>query len=131
MCNKLYLQMIFIRVRLNGLDITRLMPWPLTDIISGVRYDFDSPRITTGVNIQWIFCWIMKLLSYWIFSSKFIFDTFLSRNATGIRYVDGSEFHIAYNYLRLQLHVKLWPLVRIPSWVVTLNPGNNLSWNHA
>ena len=76
-----------------------------------------------GVNFQWIFRWIMTLLSCYTLN----FDTFLSRNSTGRRYVDGSEFH-----------VELWPRVKIPRWIMTRVriphwnvipiPGFNLTW---
>ena len=69
-----------------------------------------------GVNFQWIFRWIMTLLSCWILITLLNFDTFLSRNSTGGRYVDGSEFH-----------VELWPRVKIPRWIMT--PGQNSTLN--
>ena len=72
----------------------------------------------------------MTLLSCWIFITLLNFDTFLSRNSTGGRYVDGSE-----------LHVQLWPRVKIPSWIMTRVrithwnvipiPGHNLTWGHS
>ena len=82
-----------------------------------------------GVNIQWIFRWIVTLLSCWILITLLNSDTFLSRNSTGRRYVDGSEFH-----------VELWPRVKIPRWIMTRVrithwivipiPGHNLTWDH-
>ena len=69
-----------------------------------------------GVNFQWIFRLIMTLLSCWILITLLNFDTFLSRNSTGRRYVDGSEFP-----------VKLWPRVKIPRWIMT--PGQNSTLN--
>ena len=68
-----------------------------------------------GVNIQWIFRWIMTLLSCWILITLLNFDTFLSRNSTGRTYVDGSEFH-----------VELWPRVKIPRWIMTLGQNSTL-----
>ena len=58
----------------------------------------------------------MTLLSCWILITLLNFDTFLSRNSTGRRYVDGSEFH-----------VELWPLVKIQRWIMT--PGQNSTFN--
>ena len=58
----------------------------------------------------------MTLLSYWILITLLNFDTFLSHNSTGRRYVDGSEFH-----------VELWPRVKIPRWIMT--PGQNSTLN--
>ena len=69
-----------------------------------------------GVNIQWIFRWIMTLLSCWILITLLNSDTFLSRNSTGRRYIHGSEFH-----------VELWPWVKIPRWIMT--PGHNSTLN--
>ena len=69
-----------------------------------------------GVNIQWIFCWIMTLLSCWILIMLLNFDTFLSCNSTDRRYVDGSEFH-----------VELWLRVTNPRWIMT--PGQNSTLN--
>ena len=76
----------------------------------------------------------MTLLSCWILITLLNFDTFLSRNSTGRRYVEGSEFH-----------VELWPRVKIPRWIMTpgqnstlncdpnprlqFNWGHNLTWN--
>ena len=68
-----------------------------------------------GVTIQWIFRWIMTLPSCWILIAPLNFDTLLSRNSTGRRYVDGSEFH-----------VELWPRVKIPRWIVTLDQNFTL-----
>ena len=58
----------------------------------------------------------MTLPSCWILIAPLNFDTLLSRNSTGRRYVDGSEFH-----------VELWPRVKIPRWIVT--PGQNSTLN--
>ena len=58
----------------------------------------------------------MTLLSCWILITLLNFDTFLSRNSTGRRYEDGSEFH-----------VELWPRVKIPRWIMT--PGQNSTLN--
>ena len=70
-----------------------------------------------GVNIQWIFRWIVTLLSCWILITLLNIDTiFLSRNSTGRRYVDGSEFN-----------VDLWPGVKIPRWIMT--PGHKSTLN--
>ena len=87
---------------------------------SGVRYNFDpSIENSPGVNIQWIFRWIVTLLSCWILIVLLNFDTFLSRNSTGRRYVDGSEFH-----------VELWPKVRIQHWMVIPIAGHNSTLNY-
>ena len=59
----------------------------------------------------------MTLLSCWILITLLNFDTILSRNSTGRRYVDGSEFH-----------VELWPGVNIPRWILT--PGQNSTLNY-
>ena len=58
----------------------------------------------------------MTLLSCWMLITLLNFDTFLSRNSTGRRYVDGSEFH-----------VELWPRVKIPRWI--MDPGQNSTLN--
>ena len=58
----------------------------------------------------------MTLLSCWILITLLNFDTFLSRNSTGRRYVDGSEFH-----------VELWLRVKIQRWIMT--PGQNSTLN--
>ena len=68
-----------------------------------------------GVTIQWIFRLIMTLPSCWILITPLNFDTWLSRNSTGRKYEDGSEFH-----------VKLWPRVIIPRWIVTLDQNFTL-----
>ena len=68
-----------------------------------------------GVTIQWIFRWIMTLPSCWILIAPLNFYTLLSRNSTGRRYVDGSEFH-----------VELWPRVKIPRWILTLDQNFTL-----
>ena len=57
----------------------------------------------------------MTLPSCWILIAPLNFDTLLSRNSTGRRYVDGSEFH-----------VELWPRVKIPCWIVTLDQNFTL-----
>ena len=57
----------------------------------------------------------MTLPSCWILIAPLNFDTLLSRNSTGRRYVDGSEFH-----------VELWPRVKIPRWIVTLDQNFTL-----
>ena len=57
----------------------------------------------------------MTLPSCWILIAPLNFDTLLSRNSTGRRYVDGSEFH-----------VELWPRVNIPRWIVTLDQNFTL-----
>ena len=57
----------------------------------------------------------MTLPSCWILIAPLNFDTLLSRNSTGRRYVDGSEFH-----------VELWPRVTIPRWIVTLDQNFTL-----
>ena len=58
----------------------------------------------------------MTLLSCWILIALLNFDTFLSHNSTGRKYVDGSEFH-----------VELWPQVKIPHWIMI--PGQNSTLN--
>ena len=58
----------------------------------------------------------MTLLSCWILITLLNFDTILSRNPTGRRYVDGSEFH-----------VELWPRVKTPRWIMT--PDKNFKLN--
>ena len=58
----------------------------------------------------------MTLLSCWILITLLNFDTFLSRNSTGRRYVDGSKFH-----------VELWPRVKIPRWIMTLGQNSTLN----
>ena len=58
----------------------------------------------------------MTLRSCWILITLLNFDTFLSRNSTDRRYVDGSEFH-----------VELWPRVKISRWIMT--PGQNSTLN--
>ena len=57
----------------------------------------------------------MTLPSCWILIAPLNFDTLLSRNSTGRIYVDGSEFH-----------VELWPRVKIPRWIVTLDQNFTL-----
>ena len=57
----------------------------------------------------------MTLPSCWILIAPLNFDTLLSRNSTGRRYVDGSEFHI-----------EMWPRVKIPRWIVTLDQNFTL-----
>ena len=57
----------------------------------------------------------MTLPSCWILIAPLNFETLLSRNSTGRRYVDGSEFH-----------VELWPRVKIPRWIVTLDQNLTL-----
>ena len=58
----------------------------------------------------------MTLLSCWILIMLLNFDTFLSRNSTSRRYVDGSKSH-----------VELWLRVKIPRWIMT--PGQNSTLN--
>ena len=61
-----------------------------------------------GVNIQWIFRWIMIVLRRWILSMLLNFDTFMSHNLTDRRYVNRSEFHFEI-WRRSQFNVELWP----------------------
>ena len=94
-----------------------------SNILFRCKIKFWHPPIEykPGANIQWIFRWIMTLLSCWILSTLLNVDTFLSRNFTGIRYVDGSDFH-----------VKLWPWVKIPRWYC--DPGSEFHmelWHRA
>ena len=58
----------------------------------------------------------MTLLSCWILITLLNFDTFLSRNSTGRRYVDGSEFH-----------VELWLRVKIQRWIMTPDQNSTLN----
>ena len=63
------------------------------------KIKFGSPLNTDqGSIFNGFFRWIITLLICWILSMLLNFDFFLSRNSTGRRYVDGSEFL-----------VKLWP----------------------
>ena len=82
--------------------------------ISGKIKFWPPPPV--GVNIQRIFRWIVTLLSCWILITLLNFDTFLSRNSTGRRYLDGSEFN-----------VELWPRVKIPRWITTLGQNSTLN----
>ena len=84
--------------------------------LRGCKIKFWPPiEYRPGVTIQWIFRWIKTLPSCWILIAPLNFDTLLSRNSTGRRYVDGSEFH-----------VELWPRVNIPRWIVTLDQNFTL-----
>ena len=78
-----------------------------------------TPLLNTdpGSIFNGFFCWIVTLLSCWILITLLNFDTILTRNSTGKRYVDGSEFH-----------VELWPGVKIPRWILT--PGQNSTLNY-
>ena len=107
-------------------------------ILTGVKFNFETMFQQERNHSCWI---LITLLN---------FDTFLSRNSTGRRYVDGSEFHVGLwprvkiqrwsvtpgqnatlkCYPESKFHVELWPRVRIQHWIVIPIPSHNLTLNH-
>ena len=89
-----------------------------------------------GVNIQWIFRWIVTLFSCWILITLLNFDTFLSRNCTG-RGVRNPRWIVTPGQNSTlncdpgsKFHVELWPRARIPHWIVIRISCHNLTLNH-
>ena len=60
----------------------------------------------------------MTLLSCWILITLLNFDFFLSHNSTGRRFVGGSD-----------IHVELWPQVKIQRWFVTSGQNSTLNYD--
>ena len=95
-----------------------------------------------GVTIQWIFRWIMTLPSCWILIAPLNFDTLLTRNSTGRRYVDGSRPRVTIQReIRTlghnstwnhdpgsQFNMEFWPGVKIQRGIMTR--GQYSTWNH-
>ena len=106
-----------------------------------------------GVNIQWIFRWIMTLLSYWILITLLNFDTFNQRSQFNLesqcnaesrpgvtiqrgimRQGHNSTWNLDSGHILTwnhdpgsQFNVESWPGVTIQHWVMTR--GHNSTWN--